>query len=456
MPRWRFSWSAGEDFAADTFNVYVRDVSVGLWRLVGSTAGFEFTVDLPNVSVPYEAAVAGVVNGIEEMGEDWTIIPFTPTSLADIPIPPDVASFAVAQVDGTFDVRFRWGAVSDPHLDGYEIREGADWATGLPRVTVQAGVTETTCGALAATSVTYWIKAFSKQGQWSETALSATITVVAMSGYVAEAATSESGGGFGGTKSGTQVVSGGLQIKPAPAVADDWTDIADTYTWPPGLPHVGTGTYVTDPIEATDGSTGIVVDEVPQIVQGGAKQTPRTMVADDWRMIVRPEVLNGVAYSPSEPRALNKIFGDETVIAGRGMNIEIDTTPDDPSGTPTWDGWREWIPGCRYRYRAVRFRITLTSVWWDVWRIGTFIIRRYRKNLKDEGDVLVTGTGGTAVTFVQPFTKIPVVQASIDETTLSTHVRVSDVTRTGCLVRIFNTGGTEQSSGTVRWQAQGV
>lgn len=457
MPKWRISWRLGDDHAAESFNVYARELGGGPWKLYGTTAGTSFDITVPNLNEPFECAVAGVVNGIEEFQEDWSIIPFTPASLADIPIPPDVSSLVVAQIDNTFDVRLRWSEVEDPHLDGYEIREGDAWETGLVRKYVRAGTHETTFGATAAVATTYQIKAKSRQGQWSDAAATAAITVQAMSLFVPETETDEASGGFGGTKTDTEVQSAGLQIEWAPQFANGWTALANTYTWPPFYPHLGSGTYVTAAIEAQDdASNGIVVDETPMIVLGGSKQNRTSMTAADWQFIPAPAESGGVATDPDAERITDRINGDEEVLDGLGLTIEIDTTEDDPNSSPTWDGFREWIPGARYRYRAVRFRFTLTSVWWWVWRISTMKIRRYRKNLKDEGEVTVSTTGGTAVTFVEPFTKVPVVVPVVEETTLGVHARVANVTRTGCDVRVFNTSGTELSSGTVRWQAQGV
>lgn len=456
MPKWRFSWNVGDDNFADSFNVYVREALVGAWKRHGSTTGFTFDVSVPDLSKPFEVGVAAVVNNIEEFEEDWTVVPFTPASLADIPIPPDVTELSVAQVEESFDVRLRWPAVTDPHLAGYEIREGSAWETGIVRKFVAAGTHETTFGALAAIATTYQIKAKSIQGQWSETAATVAITVQAMSGFVAEATTNEAGGGFTGTKSGSEVVSGGIQLEWAPEFADDWTDNADTYTWEPFYPHKGSGTYVTNAIEATDGSTGIVVDEVPMLTLGGSKAERTSMVAADYNFIMQPEFKNDVAVTPGTASVLDKVNGDEEVLDGLGMTIEIDTTPDDPNSSPTWDGYRTWIPGARYRYRGVRFRVTFTSVWWWVWRISTFQIIRYRKNLKDEGEVTISSTGGTPITFAQPFTKIPQVVSFVNETTLGSEARASSVTRTGCDIRIFNTAGTEQSSGTAGWHALGV
>lgn len=445
MARWRVSWTVTEGNYADSFNVYVRPPG-GDWRLFKSTPGNDVEIDVVEAYESFEVGIATVVNDLEMDSANWEIVQFNPTSLEDIPPPGDVSELSVSQVENSFDVRLRWPAVSDPHLDSYEVREdpGGSWEDGVVRKTVPTSDSEadleTTIGMMAARTTIFLVKAVSVHGQYSGTEATATITLQEPATFPIEATHDEHAAGFTGTKTDTEVDAGtgDLQVEAAPEFASDWSDNADTYSWFPLFPHLGEGTYVTPTQEATDGAgNGIVVDEVIEVDLAGAQADPysQAMVAEDWRFIVKPDLggpdfdegLDVDAKAPAD-----RIYADETLKEGQTIEIEIDTTPDDPSSSPTWDGWRKWVPGTRYRYRGVRLRFRFLPYWWKVFRLNTLTWRRYRKNLKDEAKVSVgAGPGGTAVSFNEPFTKAPAVVASVDSSNPG-YVTVKNITRTGC------------------------
>lgn len=461
MPLWTVAWEPSDEVFAETFNVYARARGAA-WRLHGSTAGLSLDITVPDVVDTFEAGIAPVTNGIEASEDEWAVVEFTPESLDDIAAPPSVASLTVEQVDQSFDVRARWPAVSDPHLSGYEIREGASWEFGLVRKFIPRGGDddiETTLGLLAVKTTTFYVRALSTHGQYSAADASYEITPQTPNTYKAETPTDEHAGGYTGTKTNVEVASGNLQLEFAPALGQDWTDLGNTYTWPPMFPHLGSGTYVTAAMEAQDdAAAGLVADEVLEIDFGGTMVAPVTMYGEHWNTIPRPRFSDTAQTTATDIDArgvFDAIYGDETVVGGLGIVIEIRTTEDDPGGTPTWSGYRLFVPGARYRYRGVQIRLTLTSVWWPAWRFTSMTFRRHRRNLKDEVVVVdSTGSGGKAVTFAEPFTKTPVVSASAESATAA-HVTVSDVTRTGCNVRVWNSSGS-QITGTIHVVAAGV
>jgi hypothetical protein len=437
MAVWRASWGVEEENFADSFNVYVREQGAA-WRSVGNTPGFEFDVEVSELHEHLDVAVAGVLNGVEEYEDAWTIIPFAPGAVTDFDPPADVEFLSAAQVDNTFDVRFAWAAVVDPNLDGYEIRQGLDWDRAVRREVVPAGTTRTQFGAWYNGTISYFVRAVTKQGLYSENAAVATLTMIAQSPYVEEADEDLSGAGFPGTLDGLDTASGGLQLIELPTPASAWTDAASSYTQPAWQTHYTTGTYTTNAIEAQDDAgAGIVADEVLMLEVATTAPVIGAPTARQW----------GAPITPADSVG--------TVSQGVSGFTEIDTTLDDPAGTPTWDGWRLWQPGTRYRYRGVRMRFTLFSDFFQVLRVGTLVIRRFRKNIKDEGHVTVVASGGTPITFNQPFTKVPVV-VTAESSNSSWDSGVRDVTRTGAIVRVFDKNGNEQSSGEVDFIAAGV
>jgi len=468
MPKWTAFWAVEEGTAADTFNVYTRRKG-GDWTLAGTTAGNRFEVTVPDTFDVYQVGIATVLNAIEASEEWWEIIDFLPGSTEDFGLPADPGAFVVEQIDQSFDVRARWQPVDDPHLLGYEIREGADWETGIVRHFAPGNVPsnaegwiEAGFGMIEPKSTTFQMKTISEFGEYSQNATPWTIGIQIPNTYKPETPVDEKAGGFAGTKTDTEVSGGNLRLTVTPSTVDAWSSgVVDDYDKLLWLGHYGTGTYVTEVIEALDdAANGIVADEVVTLDLEGSKVTPATLTVDQMSAVISPALdADGDPNDPHVVGPYDYVYVDETVKYGLELGIEIRTTEDDPGGSPTWTPYRPFVPGARYRYRAVQLRFTVTCRWNWVWSISKMTIRRWRRNLKDEALVVDDeGSGAKAVTFTEPFTKAPVVQATVESASGAyATVDPSSVTRTGCNIYIWDDGDpATQIMGTAHVTAAGV
>lgn len=422
----------------DGWALYTREPGTVAWTARGHAMGGTAVLhDLPSRG-ELEIGLAPLRAGVEAPEALWTILPYR-IGTEDFTVPSSVANFRAAQSGN--HVLLAWDAVTVEQLSHYEIRIGSSWDNGVPVAKVPAPLTHHTTGVWYTGSQTYWIRPYTHQGLTAASAASAVVSVQADQYEPVQGTVSESGGGFTGTKSGLEVSGGNLRITKLPAAATDWTNAANTYTHPAYLPHLGSGTYVTAWVDR-----GSVVDERVE-VSVAAEHAAETIPASAWTMPLREAGLD-----PGENSIADRLLPSGIPLSGLDLTVEIDTAQD---GTPTPDGYRFWIPGAVYRYRQYRLRITLRSIGLLTPRITTLIHRTRRRNLKDEAEVTIGATGGTDVTWTTAFTAAPKVTAAVIGTAARVAV-VSNVSASGCKVRVFADDGTEQSSGTVHVHALGI
>lgn len=444
---WILDWTPSQEVKADTWRVYWRlGGTEDPWSLYGETTDLSMALEgLPAVGI-VEVALAAVVDGIEAPEERWERVSVVPGSAQDLEVVPDVSGWAVDQAEHV--LAFTWAKPTAPNLRDLEVREGALWASGqvLAHLPVDAGRGETPWrwGGAAAS---FMAKFRSHDGRYSGTAASASLTVRQDPDWIAQGSVDEHTAGFTGTKTDTEVSGGNLRNERLPG----WASITDDYTtlnrewWRPSLNN---GTYVTAAVDA-----GVVVDErIEALLTISIVGVGTT----DWRDMHCPRVPLPT-QDPDTQMPGDLITSGEEVIAGRTVLIEIDTTQDDPAGTPTWDGFRRWVPGRTYRYRGVRLRLTIDDVWPFAWiTVSGFTWRRRRKNLKAEQEVGVSATGGTSVTWNSPFTVAPAIAQPRVVGQPKWYVTVSSETASGCSIQVYNDSDVEQDTATVHMVAAGV
>lgn len=447
------SWRPPDGLMADEYRVYQRAAGQDDgWVLEGSTVATQWEARVPASWQAREYAVAAVVGGVEMPLDDWSTATIQPSATAALDVPDDVSDFTVVQVDGHIEAR--WTPIDDPRLSYYEIRKGSTAGAARHVAKVRAPADFARFGWEGTGSTTYLIAAFHESGRRSANWASATLTVEEDGNYVVQGSHDESGGGFAGTKSGTEVNGGNLEPELFTSVYTNYTDVYTDYTHPGWMPLVPDGTYVTDAQDA-----GAVVEEKVEVTLAISLVDIETDYTD-WTIDLHPLPTDSDSPEIDDPGPLAEYMGDGTLTNGIPVVVEIDTTPDDPASSPTWDGWRTWVPGSIYRYRGVRLRLR-----WDIkipWlypRVTSFSWRRLRLNRKDEGVVTVSGTGGTTITFRSGFfTEAPTVSltavaagGAVIATIVSGSVDAND-----CQCQIFDDANNELSSGDVHWSAFGV
>lgn len=449
MADFELTWESPEGVAVEEYVVRKKhpDSEGATWLDVpgGSTRSTSLMVRDLFGRERVEFGIAPIVAGLEAPERDWTILSVVPDDTSDFDAPENVGAFLCSQVGS--QIVARWTAPTSPFLDYIEIRMGTSWEAGVVMTQVSATDALATFGWWGAGETTFYAKFFTIHGLESATANSSTITIVADGEWPVQGTHDEHGGSWGGTLTGTETSGGNLQITDYLGVLDNWTGNLVDYTGPLFGTNDGSGTYITAAQDA-----GATVEEAVEVNATWTLVTP-SLTLDDYLAPLTPHPESDP--DPDDAGSYQFIFLDETLRDGVALDVAIDTTPDS-GGSPTWDGFRRWVPGAIYTYRQVRLRITLTMPF-PLFNISVtgFTWKRRRKNFKDEGSVSVSGTGGTAITFDAPFTVAPQVTASADSSS-ALIVTVDSITTSGANLFVFNAAGTEQGSGTLRWIAAGV
>jgi hypothetical protein len=454
MSKWLVEWSPPLGSIADEYTVR-RRIPEAPWQdlvPVGRTRGTSILVDI-NDEGPTEFGIAPMLRGVEAPPERWTIVRTEQKAAAavDIGPPDDVENFAVAQT-GT-DLVATWDQVKDPDLAGYEIRLGA-WATGIVMAKIPPGANRWTFGAWFAGTHVYTIAAVNKAGIYSATPTAATAFTVRADDYSQLMATvDEVATGFLGTHTGTEIDGDGA-LRPtqfATAFTADNYDETNSANTPWWFPCIKDGNYITEWKDA-----GSVVHERVEVAPTGANVAS---AHDDRTSFFEPiwpeEDFDGNPRTRNAQRYGEFVHGAGLPVYGIGLRVEIDTSQ---VWAASSDGWRPWVPGATYKYRAVRLRFSFDVLWpFKFPRLTALAWSRWRLNKKDEGEIVIAGTGGTDITFATAFTAAPKLSGNLIHATNVGIVTFSNITTTGAKVRVYLADGTEtETTGTIHWHALGV
>ena len=453
MTKWMIEWSPPLGSIADEYMVRRRRQDASWQDLIppGRTRGKSLLVDI-NDEGPTEFGIAPMLRGVEAPPEKWTIVTAESKAAAAIDIgpPDDVENFAVAQ-HGT-ELIATWDPVKDPALAGYEIRLGP-WATGIPVGKVPPEATQWTFGAWFAGTHVYTIAALNKAGIYSTTPAAQLAFTVRADDYSQEMESiDEVSDGFPGTHTGTEVDGDGA-LRPTQFTTDftddnyDETNSTNTPWW---FPCIRDGNYVTEWKDA-----GAVVFERVEVMPDGENKASDHDDREGFLEPIWPEQdFYGDPRSPNAPRFGEFVHGAGLPVYGLALRVEIDTSQ-------VWaavsDGWRPWIPGATYKYRAVRLRFTFDVLWpFRFPRLTGLVWSRWRLNKKAEGELAISGTGGTDITFPTGlFSDTPKVTGSFIHASESKFVTFSNLSSTGAKARLYDAAGTE-TTGTIHWHALGV
>jgi len=156
---------------------------------------------------------------------------------------------------------------------------------------------------------------------------------------------------------------------------------------------------------------------------------------------------------------------DGGVIDSVNAILELRSTTDNPSGTPTWNAWQPFVNGT-FRGRGFQFRTTLTSndvaenILVDELGYLATVQRR-----TEQSNAAASGTTNTAVTFPYPFftgtasigglnAYLPSVGVTAQNLQAGDYFQISNVTGTGFQISFFNSGGSPVTRN-FTWSATG-
>ena len=156
---------------------------------------------------------------------------------------------------------------------------------------------------------------------------------------------------------------------------------------------------------------------------------------------------------------------DGGVIDAVNAILELRSTTDNPSSTPTWGAWQPFVNGT-FRGRGFQFRTTLTSndvaenILVDELGYLATVQRR-----TEQSNAAASGTTNTAVTFPYPFftgtasigglnAYLPSVGVTAQNLQAGDYFQISNVTGTGFQISFFNSGGSAVTRN-FTWSATG-
>ncbi len=373
------------------------------WRKVGESNGSSFRIvgDIIDTETYYVKVVTVTSNGEEG---SLTSAPSDSIVIVGKSAPPsNVATFIVRQSRDR--LTFGWGEISDVDVWGYEIRRGADWASG-EFVVFQQGDKYITTNFRTGSSQDYWIKSIDTSGNYSTTATQATITIdiIPFRNIVINYSEQTT---WTGTKSNTETSGDNLIISAGQL----------------------TGTYITAEQDIGYVATFQIASEIITAISQGTK-------------------FDSDAGTKFNDDSTTRFTGSE---APGSWSLEIRTSEDDI----TWTSYETWEAG-DYKCRYFQLRLTLTRE-----STETSLICSKFDYFADLPDVDDFGTGevtdvsaGDDISFAKTYHETPVVAIEIDSGEAS-FWKATSIDTTGFTVHLYDAAGASRL-GTFSWKSHGI
>ena len=407
--------SASEANTTEDFEVDFKATGSSKWKFVGKSSNKDFRIPfLQDGSYDIRARAINIfgIKGPYKVVAGYGFSPFAAP-------PEDVQNFSGNVVaDNLF---LTWDPVSDLDLSHYKIRYSSktSGATYQDSVDLVKKVARPSVGVtVPARSGTYFCKAVDKVRNLSENPASFVVDIDLQSVLnlnVVDTLTEDPS--FTGTKTNTTITDGRLTLDTDGSgdvytegvyEFSDYIDLGDVYT---SRVEISLETVLLDFINLFDSATGLFDDR-----------------AGDFD-------------------------GDPSAIDFTSVSTEVSTTNDDPSGSPTWSDWREFVVS-DLTARAFRFRVKLSteSINYAPAIESLSVTVDMPDRIESQDDI--TFTGSTTVTFPTAFKATPSIGIAA---TLADGDRysISSKTETGFTITTLTGGSTSTNSMTFDYVARG-
>lgn len=361
---------------------------------------------------------ARAINGIGVRGE-WTTIIGRDITLFTAP-PQNVSNFSANVVGNT--VHLTWTPTTDLDLSHYKIRfsnltSGASYQNAVDLV---AKVSRPANSVVVPAQIgTYFIKAVDKLGNVSPAPSSIVVTTnVADIDNLNVVVTSTQHPTFSGSKTNVVLDTDGV---------GDFITIT-----PSALPS--SGTYDFD-----------------NYVDLGQKYVSR----------VKTSLLMGFLDYVNDFDSAEGLFdsregdfdGDPSQFDTTTVRTQVSSTDDDPSGSPTWSDWRDFVVG-DIDARAIRFRAILETKNAGNAPLIRELVATVDMPDRVEADDDITYTGSTTVTFPAAFKATPAIGIAASLADGDRYV-ISGKSRTGFTITTYTGGSISTNSTTFDYVAKG-
>ncbi|MBF0358853.1 MAG: hypothetical protein HQL70_09615 [Magnetococcales bacterium] len=392
------------------------------FRRVGGTAYDFVSIDVAQTTAALSPVIDGESYEIAAQSEtvygvfsEWsaTIIE---TVIGQEEPPNNVTGFAVNVIAST--VYLSWTAVTVIDMSHYRLRwssalSGATWDSSVDVATNVAGTSIT----LPAQVGTYLIKAVDRAGNESTSAASVITSVAALAGlnYIAES--EEQNPTWTGVKTGVaySATAGGLILDYGGNIYDETNiyDITNIYTYGD---LVATGTY-----------------ESPDVIDLAAVYTSRVTADID---VAGVDVGTNI-YDETNIYDVGNIYGTQP--GQFSAQLEISTTEDDPTDSPTWTEWQPFLVG-DYTARAFKTRVVLNGTPPNI----SPVVSRIKIQIDMPDRIIKFGksvaSGGSTVTFSPAFYIAPEIGLSVQDGAEGDKYTITNLTKTGFDIAFTNSG----------------
>ena len=337
--------------------------------------------------------------------------------------PDDVENFRVNILGQT--AYLAWDEVNDIDLAYYRIKyspalTGAAWESSVDLV-AQVSKTSTTI-TVPAISGTYLIKAVDLGGRESINAALIISDIDVITGFNAVQTVTENPT-FTGAKSGVVLSGGGLQLAGADTVDSwaSWDDVANIDIGLSGLLTNGTYSFA-----GTVDLTAVYTSRLTASITATGIDINNTV--DSWPLWDSIENIDG-GIDPSS----------------WSVTLQLRTTLDNPSGSPTWTAWQDFIVG-DYTARGFEFRLLLRSLVSGVTPfvdgLSVTVDMPDRVEAQDNLTSNASDSPTTAVTFPVAFKAKPAVAVTAQAMATGDYLAITNQTSTGFEIVFRNAAGT--------------
>lgn len=333
-----------------------------------------------------------------------------------------------------------WDPVPDLDLDFYVVKysqatSGATW--GSSTVLVDQISRNSNSIPVPTLVGSYLIKAVDTSGIESETETIISSTIASLANFNVISAIVESPS-FSGTKDGCGLSGTNLVITGADTV-DDWTNVDDVLLWDVG--NAGLEDFGLYYFVGSGSSTGSSLDL-------GAVYTSRltpNIVASGTDLFGNMDLWTDVD-------AVSNWDGGDA--AQWGVVLQVRTTNDNPSGSPTWTDWQDLIVG-DYTARAFQFRLFLYTYQAGISPLVSTLGVNVDMPDRVLGDNdIVSNAVGTTITYDTAFKAAPAIAIGAQNMATGDYFAITSQSASGFSIRFFNSAGTGISR-TFDWVAKG-
>lgn len=406
---------------ADRFEVEAKKADQDTFIALGTASSNRFELVDVEDGVTYDIR-ARIVSGLG-IRSPFTAIQHNVVGKTDPP--QDVTNLSV-NIIGT-EAHLSWTPVTDVDLSHYVIRHspatsGAEYANSI---TIQEKVSRPTNNAIVpALTGTYFVKAVDKLDLASLNPASSVAIIEEIKGFNS-VATSTQNPSFAGTKSSVVAIDNELIL-----------DTSILFDSAAGNFDDGNGSF--------DGGGGNVAAsgtyDFDSVIDVGGIFTSHVTASVT---VIRRDYVNLFDDAQGNFDARTGTFdGDVQSFDDTDVELQIATTEDDPSGTPTFSAFRRFIVG-DYKARGLKFRAVLTSGDGEATPVVTAL--SVTVDMPDrsiaEADI-ASGTAAKAITFSPAFKELQGVGIAAQNLASGDYYQITSKSATGFTITFYNSSNT--------------